>query len=64
MKRLIAIVFVLSCITSKIAAQQNWVAVPCFDLKVGDDIGRILYNEAVIRKMLPLIGLSIFRSLI
>lgn len=28
------------------AAQQNWAAVPCFELKYGDAIGRILKNEA------------------
>ena len=46
MKRTSVIIFILFFITSKTAAQQNWAAVPCLDLKVGDAIGRIFNNYA------------------
>jgi hypothetical protein len=46
MNRFLEIVLILFCITSKTAAQQNWAAVPCFDLKAGDAIGRIIKNDA------------------
>ena len=45
MKRVLAIVFILSFITSKTAAQLNWAAVPCFELKKGDAIYRITNND-------------------
>ena len=45
MKKFLVIFIVLSCIIGKTAAQQNWAAIPCFDLKYGDAISRVVVNE-------------------
>ncbi len=46
MKRTLVIISILTTVISKTAAQQNWAAVPCFELKYGDAISRIVNNEA------------------
>lgn len=46
MNRIIITILILFSLLSKSAAQQNWAAVPCFELKNGDAISRLLVNEA------------------
>ncbi len=52
MKRFLAIAFAFSFLTGKIAAQQNWAAVPCTKMKNIDAVDRMiidsLHNEIIL----------------